>query len=402
MAEIESNETCDDSPETRQKPRRWRRFRLRTLFLLILLAALPLSWIAARHRQAARERAAIEAIREVGGTFGFYGRRELFGWKAPVWAHELAGSGPRVADLWFREPSEFSDADAELLVRLDPLPALSLHNTQVTDRGLETLSQHRGIQRLDLKGTPVSDEGLRYVAAMSQLTSLDLRETKVTCTGIELIGEMPNLQVLELGGPLINDEAIEKLAELKLVWIGLRKTDITDKSLAHLTKMPLRHGYFDDSRISDTGMKELARIRTLKVLDVSGTRITDVALAAFSNHPRLTALDVDDTSIGDKGLQAVVSVPRLLALDMANTAVTDEGLRHLIQAKRLNRIDLQGTVVSDQGIAQLNALPTLGTLKVSRTNVRNPAIVKLRGIRNWDLFYRDQDDFPPPLMNYIP
>lgn len=396
------NETSGNSPESQQRPRRRRQFRLRTLLLLILIVAIPLSWIAARRRHAARENEAIAAIRGMGGAFGFYGREEILGWKMPLWLLDLTGSGPRTAKLWFREPSEFSDADVELLLWLDPLPALSLRNTHVTDRGLPTLARHRGIQRLDLKGAAISDAGLQHVAAMSQLTSLDLRDTKVTHSGLMFVGAMPNLKVLELSGPLINDQAVENLEGLQLAWIGLRRTNITDKSLALLAEMPLRHGFFEGSHISDKGMKELAKIRSLAVLDVSGTRITDSALAAFSDHARLTALDVDDTSIGDRGLQYIAIASRLLALDMANTAVTDAGLRHLRDAKQINRIDLQGTTVTDQGIVQLNGLPKLGTLDVSRTNVKNPAIVKLPGLKNWDLFYRDRDDSAPQILYFIP
>ena len=111
------------------------------------------------------------------GVLSSYGREDLLGWKSPYWLLKLTGSGPRTATLWFPEPSTFTDNDVELLLRLDPLPAVSLHNTGITDRGLETLARHPGIQRLDLKGTAVTDAGLQHMAAMSQLTSLDLRDT---------------------------------------------------------------------------------------------------------------------------------------------------------------------------------------------------------------------------------
>ena len=74
----------------------------------------------------------------------------------------------------------------------------------------------------------------------------------------------------------------------------------------------------------------------------------------------------------------------------------------MLGAKLLNRIDLHGTCVSDEGIAPLNSLPNLGTLDVSQTEVTNPGIVKLPGVKNWDVFYRDRDDFPPHILSYVP
>jgi Leucine-rich repeat (LRR) protein len=387
---------------SRQKPRRRFQFSLRVLLLLMLVAALPLSWIATRRVHTTRERAAIDDIRRLGGQFAFFGRKEWFGWKPPRWLYQMTGGGPRTAVLWFPEPSEFSDAHADLLLRLDPLPQVSLHNTRITDRALNAVAGHDGIERLDLKRTAVTDTGVRHVAGMSRLTSLDLRGTKVTHSGLELVGRMPELKVLELGGHLINDRAIEHLKGLQLVWVGARETAITDESLELLATMPLRHAYFEDSPITDVGMAALARVRSLNILDVSGTRITDAGLAAFEGHGRLSALDAGDTSIGDEGIRHISGVPGLMALRIPNTDVTDEGLRHLVDSKKLNSLDLHGTAVTDEGIARLNGLPNLGTLDVSKTNVKTPGIVKLPGLKNWDLFYRDREGAASCLLSYYP
>lgn len=394
--------TSSERTASQQKPRRRLQFSLRTLLLLMLVAALPLSWIAARRIHTTQEHAAIEDIRRLGGQFGFFGQKEWFGWKPPRWIHEMTGGGPRTGVLWFPEPSEFGDAHADLLLQLDPLPQVSLQNTRITDRALTTLAAHGGIERLDLSGTAVTDAGIQRVAGMSRLTSLDLRDTQVTHSGLELVGRMPNLKVLELGGPLIDDRAIEHLRKLQLAWIGARRTNVTDKALDLLAEMPLRHAYFEDSPITDAGMAALAKVRSLSILDVSGTRITDAGLAAFEGHGRLSAIDAGDTSIGDEGIRHISGLAGLTALEIPNTAVTDEGLRYLVNSTKLNSLNLRGTAVTDEGIALLNGLPSLGTLDVSKTNVKTPGIVKLPGLKNWDLFYRDRDGAAPLLLSYYP
>lgn len=305
---IRHSRAQNDSSETPEKPRRWPQFGLHTLLLLTLVAALPLSWIAKRRHHTLRENAAIGEIRQMGGKLSFYGREDLLGWKPPLWLHKFTGGGPRTATLWFPEPSKFTDSDVELLLQLDPLPAVCLHNTEIADRGLSILAKHRGIERLDLRGTAVTNTGVTHVAAMSQLTSLDLRDTEVTSSGLDSIGRMPNLKVLELSGHQITDQAVERLSRLELTWIGLRRTKVTDKTLALLAKMPLRHVYLEETCMSDVGMSELGRVRTLEILDVSGTQITDTGLSAFANHPRLSALDVTNActrSLGSENVSAI-------------------------------------------------------------------------------------------------
>lgn len=395
-------ETHATPPETRKRPRRWHQFGLRALLLLVVLTALPLSWIATRRYYAARENTIIESIRRKGGQFSFYGREGILGWKMPYWLGKLTGEGPRTAQLWFPDPSDFDDDDVELLLCLDPLEALSLHNTKCSDRGMATLARHRGIKRLEFSGTIVGDAGLQQVAAMPQLTSLALCDTKITSAGVRSLGGLRNLRVLELGGPQTTDQTVANLAGLQLTWIGLHKAAVTDRSVAPLTQMPLQQAFLDGTAISDAGFRDLGTIRSLVILDVSGTRITDAGLAAIANHPRLRALDLDDTAISDQGLQHLAALANLSALNMANTAVSDEGLHHLIGLKRLNSLNLSGTAVTDTGIVQLGVLQNLGTLDVSRTNVTLPVPVRLQGPANWDHFYRTQDGFTPQILNFIP
>ena len=46
--------------------RRWFQFRLRTLLIVVLVLSLPLSWFAVRMERARRQRAAVEAVSELG------------------------------------------------------------------------------------------------------------------------------------------------------------------------------------------------------------------------------------------------------------------------------------------------------------------------------------------------
>ena len=49
------------------RKRRWFRFSLRTLLIVVMLLSLPLGWLAMKMIQAERQRRAVEAIQEAGG-----------------------------------------------------------------------------------------------------------------------------------------------------------------------------------------------------------------------------------------------------------------------------------------------------------------------------------------------
>ena len=78
------------------KPRRWFRFNLRTFFALVVLAAIPMSWIAAQLRWI-RERHAIRAwlIQEASANNGVlivgdWGARDAAPWRLRIFGEQNA------------------------------------------------------------------------------------------------------------------------------------------------------------------------------------------------------------------------------------------------------------------------------------------------------------------------
>src|SRR5712691_3292385 len=59
------------------KPKRsWLQFRLRTLFVLVVVAAMPCVWLAWKKEPKRRERAAVAAIEKDGGTVWYHWQAE--------------------------------------------------------------------------------------------------------------------------------------------------------------------------------------------------------------------------------------------------------------------------------------------------------------------------------------
>jgi hypothetical protein len=92
------------------------------------------------------------------------------------------------------------------------------------------------------------------------------------------------------------------------------------------------------SQMTDEGMKKLAGLERL------GDRVRDLRL--------------DNTKVTDTGLKELKGFKSLHILLLGGTKVTDEGLKELVGLKTLRSLDLRGTKVTDGGLAELKkALP---------------------------------------------
>ncbi len=84
----------------------------------------------------------------------------------------------------------------------------------------------------------------------------------------------------------------------------------------------------EDSSITDAGMAYVARIETLRELDLPSA-ITNTGLAQLSNLTKLQELDLSYTKITDAGLTHLKNMAELGTLYLTQTEVSDSGLEHL-------------------------------------------------------------------------
>lgn len=80
-----------------------------------------------------------------------------------------------------------------------------------------------------------------------------------------------------------------------------------------------------DTRVSDTGIRNLPALPNLRDLDVSGTHITDVALERIAKFPRLAVLNLSGLPISDDGLMWLADASSLTRIDLTGTRVTEDG-----------------------------------------------------------------------------
>jgi Leucine-rich repeat (LRR) protein len=276
---------------------RWRfQFSLRSLLVLVVVVAIPCSWLAVEMKKATEQREAVEAIAKLGGVEGY-------DWQFDKDGHHLPNTGPP-------EPTW-------LLIWLGDDFFAAVVSAQFTDR-------------------PITDIDLAQLRGFKHLRTLDLDRTNITDAGLEHIARLPQLQKL-----------------------GLEFTQVTEVGLAHIAKLPqLKWLDLNGTKVTDAGLEHLKGLSKLQGLGLDGTKVTNTGLRHIAEMTRLQELWLTDTKVTDEGLAHIAGMTQLETLALDGTNITDSGLAHLDRLAQLQWLRLEGTQVTDEGVKKLkHALP---------------------------------------------
>ena len=163
-----------DLPKSR---RRWLRYSLITLLVLVVLTSIAMSWIAHRLQTSMRQHEAVEAILKTGGGVRFDFEIDQSG--NPLL--EASPPGPAWLRYWIGDDLGANVVEAEVQ----------------TDNTLEGIKDLPQLRRLHLFSNGITDAGLQYVEPMRQLETLYIEKTQVTEQGIgKLQKALPNCRVI--------------------------------------------------------------------------------------------------------------------------------------------------------------------------------------------------------------
>jgi hypothetical protein len=169
----------------------------------------------------------------------------------------------------------------------DSLACLVMNNLAVGNKALANIKHLTGLRRLELDDTDIGDDGLTYLVGLKNLEYLSLSRTLVKGVALKKLAQMPRLQRLQLDTNALNRDACKQLAAFaQLRWLSLSRSGITDADLKDLSKMPHAESIIltNNNAITDSGVRQLAAIKTLRRLELGGTHATPAALLAFSGR----------------------------------------------------------------------------------------------------------------------
>jgi hypothetical protein len=248
-------------------------FTIRSLLVLVVVVALPCSWLAVAIKKSRGQRKAVEAIESLGGAVRYDWQDYLPGtyWGTPppprpqpgaAWLRRIVGGDffASVEEVSLVEP-EVTDAALENFRELPALQILYLDGTQTTDDGLENLRRLTGLENLSLRDTKITDRGLGYFRGLTNLQYLDLSGTEVTDAGLENLRGLTKIQQLWLHGAKVTDAGLEKLRGMTaLQGLSLCGTNITDKGMELLREFPaLEDLDVSSTQVTDAGVKKLKK-----------------------------------------------------------------------------------------------------------------------------------------------
>jgi len=271
--------------------RRFLRFSVRGMIVVVLLVGGCLGWIV---RSARIQREAVAAITKSGGSVNYNWEE----WKngvlvpggrpwAPRWLVDLLGvdyfGHVTCVSYWQGELDRSAARTAEVVARASELQAVINDALGGTNREPESLTQEEQQKILKL----AMSDGKTFGAKLEELNQLWHRDD-FRCTD-------------------------EELAHLK--WL----TDLSELDL-HSTS------------VSDAGLAHIERLIKLERLELRGTPVTDAGLARLKGLVNLGFLNLSFTPVTDAGLVHLKALTKLTSLNLQGTSVTDAGVRKLQQA----------------------------------------------------------------------
>lgn len=243
----------------------------------------------------------------------------------------------------------------------------------VTDAGLTALYDFKALQVLDLRDTLVTDAGLSQLKLFPELQAVRLR--------------YQSLPIPEFAGPfpIFTDTGLRDLAEIPtLRSLDITGGNVTDAGLAALGKLEkLRFLNLDTtgSGVTSVGLESLAALTELRYLGLAGSRkITDAALLKFKGLTHLRGLDLNSTTITDTGLAVVKHFPELRLLNLSHTKLSGAGLKSLSELADLEELDLRYCRIDDAALKPLRSCRNLTHLRLASHDLTDSVLSTLQEI----------------------
>ena len=228
-----------------------------------------------------------------------------------------------------------------------------------------------------VSGDDVTPAFLRGLEADQELEQLTIWGGHLTNGDLEPLSRLTRLKWLCLGEMPIDDGIFPQLRPLRhLEYLNLAYTNIRG-DFRILEAAPLRDVRLEGCRhVGDSCATALAAFPTLRQAELHMTGVTDAGVKALSALP-LETLWLGPR-ITDTGLRFLCGIPTLRHLDLCAHMVTDEGATALANLAGLEILWLTRCSITDASVPVLGGLRSLTELNVSFTGITAAGVSHLR------------------------
>ena len=327
--------TCNRPPK-----RRFLRFSLRSMLLLTTLVAVV---VGVRLNRANRQKVAVRYIQQVGGVVQYDIPSKPKQSARARLVNELEPTANGVLEQMLGIDFFYDVKSVEITPRArsrhEHMLELSLNDRllqttspQVLQDLIEAIARSRATAAKQQIQTDW-DAAIAAVSELRTVESIELDCGRISSNQLELFGKLPRLKSLNLHNVLLQDSEAPSL-------------------------------------------RKLERLSSL----VADNRFSDAGLLALEGHPALEQiyLNYGNSSITDKGMRSLATMRRLRVIDVSGCEITDAGVRQLSRIRNLRWLDLSFTQVSDHCVENLLRLQQLRTLRLHATRITSAAVERLR------------------------
>lgn len=301
--------------------RRWLRFSLGSLLLVITLASVWLGWW---RQRALQQQAAVAALTKHGG-WCYYDYQIVNNQPDP----QATSPIPR----WLLD--QLGDDYFHPVVEVNFAYGTTRYGRREGASPLEealcSLPDLPRLKRLLMSGDRLNDAGLQHVGKLPELKEIYLWDaTNVTDAGMAHLRGLQQLEYVHCSNSQITDESLRVFAMLPRVnGLSLQGSAFTDRGLLYLQNMvqlktlcvgQLPPGASARKPITNAGLQHLRKLNKLELLDLQATQVTPEGLAALSQLTSLKELWAGNTAILQsdlKTLQAKLPLCQLSADERA-------------------------------------------------------------------------------------
>lgn len=158
-------------------------------------------------------------------------------------------------------------------------------------------------------------------------------------------------------------QSLADLPALNAVDVG-GCTKITDTGVFELARLQnLEALYLDRTGVTDKGLEFLAGAKKLFWLDLNSTAVTDRGMKSVGMIAGLEHLSLRHVQVGDEGLSHLADLQWMRDLSLPNR-VTEDGLKHIANMRMMTNLDLGFVRVGDKGAAVIGGFPRLESLNI--------------------------------------
>lgn len=182
----------------------------------------------------------------------------------------------------------FSFADNLSLLKTLPAErfvALDLSKLPLSSSQIKGLSHLQELQRLNLENTEINDNAFSEISTLKNLECLLLQSTQLQGTGFSKLKNLTKLRVLTIGHNQLSNANFRDLKQLpKLRTLQISDAQINDQALKDIATIDQLEALdiSNNKKISDIGIKQLAKLKRLKRLEMRGLKISSNSILALS------------------------------------------------------------------------------------------------------------------------